>query len=384
MLATNEGVFLSESGAPFVPSNNGFSHRTVANLQIDCENPTRLYAGVLSPGLSSGIYMSEDSGGSWRELGEGLRGVDVFSILQLSHAPDVIYAGTNQGLYKSGNRGQHWRRVVSGLPVGERAGKAGTVRLAEKNAGRRQSKRRISRPDPPNPMSKILALAASHRQGETWLLTERTLFSVGLDDGLWREMYQSQTGEHLLCVVTSKTVPGTLYLGSTNGLRISPDGGITWESFAVDGQQYQVQAVAEDTIDSRTIYVGTPFGLFRLLKREDGVNWSRCGNGLPQVSVAAIEINPRNGAELIVGDLRHGGLYRSVDRGEHWKRIDSGFASARVYALAFDRQASPSLYAGTLNGGTYIGKRRKESLATSGVGEEIARRKTERFLGLIT
>jgi photosystem II stability/assembly factor-like uncharacterized protein len=373
LLATNQGVFMSENGAPFLASNNGFSHWTVADIQIDRENPKRLYAGLFSTNSTSGIYVSEDQSDSWRELGEGLSGVGVFTILQLPHAPEVIYAGTGQGLYMSGDRGSHWRRVFPKQVWSLVPGRWSLAKTKTNHEPRTTDQGRRTKDDRPsatyNPRAKILALSQYRRPGESLLLTEQALYLAQLEQGVWQELYQSRAGERLLCVTAGKQPAGTVYLGSNKGLRISLDAGRTWEWLLVANQEYQVQAVAEGTGESGTLYVGTPFGLFRLLKRDGIVSWTRCGNGLPPISISAIAFNPRDESELVVGDQRHGGLYQSLDGGEHWKRIDSGFASTRVSTLTFDRQSLTSLYVGTLNGGTYLGRRGLLGSAPSTLGE---------------
>lgn len=358
LLATNQGIFRREGGTPFVASNRGFSHWAVADVRVDLENPHRLYAGLISAGYNGSFYVSEDHGNTWRELGTGLSGNSVFTILQLHQAPEVIYVGTDRGLYASDKSGR-WRLILPKQVVNQ-SPEQSKVQPASRTGQRWLLSAAV------HSQAKVVALAPFLEPGEALLLTEQALYRVRLEQGIWTVLYQSQTGERLSCVTSSRHTRGVIYLGSNKGLRVSFNAGRTWEWIE---PVYHVQAIAEGAAGSGVIYVGTSLGLFQLQQRGRVVSWTRCGHGLPPISVSAIAINPHNASEIVVGDQRHGGLYHSLDGGGHWRRIDSGFASARVSKLSFDGQSSTQLYVGTLNGGTYLGKRLSQLAVTATAGE---------------
>jgi photosystem II stability/assembly factor-like uncharacterized protein len=98
LVATDRsGVLLStDGGASFVAANEGFSGRKVEALLVDPANSSRLFAGVVNDKASGGVFVSENSGAGWQQIGNGLDGSDVFT---LAESPEgTILAGTNHGI----------------------------------------------------------------------------------------------------------------------------------------------------------------------------------------------------------------------------------------------------------------------------------------------
>jgi photosystem II stability/assembly factor-like uncharacterized protein len=113
LLATDRSGVLSsrDGGFTFVPANLGFSGRKVEALLVDRNHPEQLYAGVVNDKMYGGVFASSDGGAAWRQIAEGLDGLDVFVLAQ---APDgSVLAGTNHGIFmlKPGTAnapGTHW------------------------------------------------------------------------------------------------------------------------------------------------------------------------------------------------------------------------------------------------------------------------------------
>ncbi|MDX2066481.1 MAG: hypothetical protein SFX74_12140, partial [Fimbriimonadaceae bacterium] len=61
---------VSNPGTPFEPANVGYSPRGAAALAVDPANPARVIAvgGNTAPGDHHGIYLSENGGGSWKNV----------------------------------------------------------------------------------------------------------------------------------------------------------------------------------------------------------------------------------------------------------------------------------------------------------------------------
>ena len=88
---------------PLGPGNIGGRTRVV---RFHPTNPTTLFAA----GVSGGIWRSEDDGGSWRPIGDGLSNLTVNSLAIDPQRPDVMYAGTGEGYFREEIRG-------TGLPL---------------------------------------------------------------------------------------------------------------------------------------------------------------------------------------------------------------------------------------------------------------------------
>src|SRR5262249_25856035 len=119
------------------------------------------------------------------------------------------------------------------------------------------------------------------------------------------------------------------------------------------------------------VYVGTKQAFYA--SHDGGNTWSRRGGNLPFGDFTSILINPRNGDELFVGNAFQngpfgGGVYRSLNAGETWARIDPKehrLPSQRIWALAFDAQDQNTLYVGSHSAGVYVVPRGSETLSTA-------------------
>ena len=104
---------------------------------------------------------------------------------------------------------------------------------------------------------------------------------------------------------------------------------------------------------------------------DGGVSWSRRGGDLPFGDFTSILINPRNVDELFVGNAYQngetgGGVYRSVNAGKTWARIDTKelrLPSHRIWALALDSQDQNTLFVGSHSAGVYVVPRTRDSVA---------------------
>lgn len=166
------------------------------------------------------------------------------------------------------------------------------------------------------------------------------------------------------------TSSGVIYAGSWgSGVYKSVDHGATW-TFAnrglVNGFIY---SLASDPTNSNVLYAGTYHnGVFK--STDGGDTWSPTGPGLNASAVVyALAINPKNpkiifagtrGDENIVtNDCQGsdsggsqiynygGGVYRSVDAGATWQKVDGGLGCGYIYGLAIDPENPQLIYVAT-------------------------------------
>jgi photosystem II stability/assembly factor-like uncharacterized protein len=129
-----------------------------------------------------------------------------------------------------------------------------------------------------------------------------------------------------------------------------------------------VSTIAQDPQRSAYVYVGTKQTLY--ITKDGGEHWMRRGGNLPYGNYASILINPTNGDEIFVGNAyeNSGGVYRSVDAGMTWLRIDPRDAripSQRIWSLAFDNDQR-KLLAGSHSAGVYVAERNSTASAQNG------------------
>lgn len=163
-------------------------------------------------------------------------------------------------------------------------------------------------------------------------------------------------------------VPGdvkTIYLGhASGGLWKSTDGGLTFTSVLKDAQSSAVGAIAIDPKDPQRVYVATGESFPRntadagdgLWRTDDGgKHWRHIGferSGM----IARIAIDPSHTSRLLVAVLgteyapsSDRGLYRSIDRGEHFTRVLAVNDTTGASDAAFDPKHPRVVYAGTFD-----------------------------------
>ncbi|UCH91145.1 MAG: hypothetical protein JSU60_00005, partial [Nitrospirota bacterium] len=109
-----------------------------------------------------------------------------------------------------------------------------------------------------------------------------------------------------------------VYAGTTKGLYKSMDQGEHWAKIEGTIQDSYVSAIQLDPSQPSTLYLATSD---RVQKSEDsGATWQPKINGLDATSIRSLQISPSDPTVLYVG-TNGGGLYRSGDAGESWKRL---------------------------------------------------------------
>jgi ligand-binding sensor domain-containing protein len=132
--------------------------------------------------------------------------------------------------------------------------------------------------------------------------------------------------------------PNALFVGNTEGIYRSQDGGLSW--IAVHDEAANALA-----LDPRTgvLYAGTNDGLVRSV--DGGDSWTRAGN-LRSVSVLAIDLQTPQLVYAVVS-----GVHRSEDGGDSW--VAAGHPGSRfpILSLAVDPARPGAVYAGTIDPG---------------------------------
>jgi photosystem II stability/assembly factor-like uncharacterized protein len=104
--------------------------------------------------------------------------------------------------------------------------------------------------------------------------------------------------------------------------------------------------------DDHVAFTATSRGLFRTVDR--GVNWARHPGGVPFTDITGLASDARGGT-LYASDFGNGGVFRSADGGETWRRISGdGLVTERVWSLAVDPRAPQRVFAATPSGGLHL------------------------------
>ncbi|MFN0071912.1 MAG: WD40/YVTN/BNR-like repeat-containing protein [Chloroflexota bacterium] len=106
-IGTNDGLYVgSPYGGGYSAAPLGFQGAGPmrANVVIDVDNPSRLYAGT----TRAGFFRSDDRGATWTELNLGLVYKDIWSIAQ-HPVTRTLYVGTSPAaIFASDNGGETW------------------------------------------------------------------------------------------------------------------------------------------------------------------------------------------------------------------------------------------------------------------------------------
>ncbi len=94
------GIFISFGGQTWDQRNNGLAN---TNVRVVALYGNIAFTSILAGTNGGGIFLSENSGVTWRPINDGLGSLSILSLLV---APPFVYAGTFAGV---------WRRPVSQL-----------------------------------------------------------------------------------------------------------------------------------------------------------------------------------------------------------------------------------------------------------------------------
>lgn len=175
-------------------------------------------------------------------------------------------------------------------------------------------------------------------------------------DGSSRAFFHDRKATNVNAIAGNAT---HLYLGTSNGVYRSSDGGITIAARSNGLKELNVTALAT-TSDPLTVYAGTTKGMYKTV--DGGANWVEINSGLtftdatvsPAVEVAraitTLAVNPSNLAEVLAGTSN--GVYSTSNGGAGWSSFNSGMSNLAVVVneIRVVLTTTPTVYAATNSG----------------------------------
>jgi hypothetical protein len=317
--------------APFGPPAG-----LVATLALDRAG------GILVSTTESGVYKSDDSGGSWQLSGAGM-GTETVRALAVDPRDGREVAVTATSVFTRTRATGPWTLLT-------RSGRFGSSASA----------------------TDVLALSPGAATPSWFLARDRQVFHSGDGGRSWKLVLTPETAVTAILVDPGdprSVFVGTTFTGLAGGLLHSADLGLHWAAVTVVERlpdnpgvvplHFGISEMAAIPTRPATLFVVAALGLFRSL--DGGATWQAIADlpGPPgaQLSVQSIAAGEGPGAPLYVLYLASGpdgvfsvGALASADLGTTWTRIDRrGLAygthlavqagTGNLFALATDRIA---------------------------------------------
>ncbi len=351
----------TDDGASWTSVGSALSNTGVN--AIDYIGDTSIYAGT-----TSGVYTSNDSGGTWKAA--GLQGMSISAIRVISQntGSTNIFAATRRGVLRSTNDGMSWSFVNSGLSdtvVTALAVYPKTQGSTEILAGTQGGKIFLSTNNGDNWSDVSNGLIAGPWEWGDWEADVRSItvagsnFFASTNAGLFLSTNNGSTWEHAdnginnsiaikALKVFSSEYGNSILAGSfPSGVFISSDNGSHWDAANNGINSIEINALA---ISGNNIFAGGPTGVF--ISANSGVSWDTTGLSNTGEVVSLLSAADAKGDTLILAGTWNG-LFTSSNNGKTW---DSTELKQDVTALAAysNGQAGMNIFAGTRGSGIYL------------------------------
>jgi photosystem II stability/assembly factor-like uncharacterized protein len=267
LMATDRGGVLAsnDGGNSFSPSNRGFSAQQITSYVADASRPATIYVGVVNDKELGGVFVSDSGGLSWTQKSAGLNGNDVFCLGQALNG--TVLAGTGHGLYRL--QGEVWNRVSDVLPEGVAselsARKGKSAPASKRHESSHVTNRAAARKSEKPPFDADVDAIA--RSGDTLYAatSEGLLRSNDTSGESWKILAgMDKYGWSFVAAAKSTVMAATLKTAV-----LSSDGGRTWTPVKLPETLEQVSATAVD--GSGGLWVGGPQGVY--LSKDGGLTW---------------------------------------------------------------------------------------------------------------
>lgn len=290
-----------------------------------------------------GVMLSTDGGGSFSYV-RPRPGVQ--SILVDRGDPSAIHAIASRGLYQTHDAGQNWS--FKGYGTARWDGVA---------------------QDPGNPDVIFMARGRTQNGGADWdavplegtinayaIAPGGVVYAGGVDEAAHGVVYRSRdegdtwetvSGAIATTIAVDPQRPLSVFVGGVGAFQRSDDGGDTWtyndHTPLFPSNDAFVSDIAFDPAHPATVYCAVfGGGLFRSVDRGD--HWTRVDIGVETPYIRAIEADPDNPSRLFAATWKDG-LFASTDHGDSWTRLTAGPGNGMLYRLDLSPASPGVLYA---------------------------------------
>src|SRR5215213_3463920 len=348
--------------------NFGKPRMFVDSIIVDPRNSRVLYVGAHRHNLPGGFFKSTDGGATWRESAQ-MKNEALHSLAQSDSDPNVLIAGTFTGVFRSDDSGDSWKQLptksepglihVESLAIDPRTTNtiyAGTFYLPYKSVDGGQSWKSI----------------------RTGIIDDSDIFAIDIDPrdpnhiiaSACSGIYESKNGgenwrkvqgipsqsRRTRAILQHPSVPGMVFAGTTEGFWLSDKGGDADSWMVTTSRQLEINSIAVHPSRPDTIFIGTNnYGV--MVSSDGGKSFTPTNGGFSGRFANAIladrETPNRIYASTINTATGGGFFFVSNDNGESWRPSMRSMPSRLItYAILQDARDANVIYLGT-NLGVY-------------------------------
>ncbi len=341
----------------------------VRTLAADSLAPNSLAPNTIFAGTrGGGVYRSDDAAERWSESNTHLNDMDVLSIAIDPINNNVLYTGTENGIYKSSDGGSTWNKI--GLPgsiVNDIAVDPQDNQIVYAAASQKSNQSGLKRgiwrsTDGGNSWNLPDTLKENNQPVDVYTVyvvikgSKKKIY-VGTSDGLW----YSEDGvnwpedshdnnlhtREVYCFAVNMQETYQVYAGTDEDVRFSSDYGDTFSN----SNELNIGAkIISLAADEQHLFIGTENK--GLLKKEISIHkknyWS---TGLSDLKIYSILLHPQEPNTIFCATPD--GVYKSVDRGDTFRKVVIGMNSLQVNEHLIDPARPEFIWTATTHGGFY-------------------------------
>ena len=163
-------------------------------------------------------------------------------------------------------------------------------------------------------------------------------FKKTIDGGLtWVKISDGIDGPVDFHSMTVSPVSSKIVYGSYGKIQKSTDGGVTWT--ILENSPAKITSLLADSVNELTVYATTQEGIW--ISKDGGVNWESLSKDLASGAVIVLAQNPANSQDMLsVSSIF--GLVQSKDGGATWSKIET--APNTIFTILLSRKVIRKLF----------------------------------------